>query len=86
MAKETSKDEKTAENKVEAVQEQASKKGQKVLQEPVYPVNELAANARKVFGTRQECVVAALKTAGITECTVTNAKDIVKRFLEKEVK
>lgn len=30
--------------------------------ESVYTVSELAGNARSVFGTMQECVVAALKT------------------------
>lgn len=29
--------------------------------ESVYTVSELAGNARSVFGTMQECVVAALK-------------------------
>ena len=32
--------------------------------ESVYTVSELAGNARSVFGTMQECVVAALKTDG----------------------
>lgn len=86
MAKETSKDVKTAENKVEVTQEQASKKEQKILQESVYPASELAANAKKLFNTRQECVVAALRAAGKSECTVSEAKIIVEKFLKKEVK
>ena len=56
------------------------------MQESVYPASELAANAKKVFGTRQECVAAALKAAGKTECTVTEAKEIVGKFLKREVK
>lgn len=87
MARETTKDVKAAEtleNKVEAVQ--ASKKEQKILQESVYPAGELAVNAKKVFGTRQECVMAALKAAGKMECTVFEAKEIVKKFLAKEVR
>ena len=89
MAKETSKVVETAETvetKAEVAQEPATKKGQKTLQESVYSASELAANAKKVFGTRQECVAAALKAAGKTECTVTEAKEIVGKFLKREVK
>ncbi|MDE7354602.1 MAG: hypothetical protein K2O06_16360 [Acetatifactor sp.] len=89
MAKETSKvveTAETAETKAEVAQEQATKKEQKTLQESVYSTSELAANAKKVFGTRQECVAAALKAAGKTECTVTEAKEIVGKFLKREVK
>ena len=89
MAKETSKEIRTAETtetKAEVAQEQAPDKEQKTLQESVYSASELAANAKKVFGTRQECVAAALKAAGKTECTVTEAKEIVGKFLKREVK
>lgn len=89
MAKETTKEARTAETaetKAEVAQEQAPNKEQKTLQESVYPVSELAANAKKVFETRQECVAAALKAAGKTECTVTEAKEIVEKFLKREVK
>ena len=92
MEKEASKEARAseaAESKAEAAQGQAPKRApkkmQKVSQEPAYPVNELAANAKKAFGTRQECVEAALRAAGKTECTVAEAKGIVKRFLKKEV-
>ena len=88
MAKETTKEARateTAETKVEVVQE-ASQKEQKASLESVYSASELAANAKKVFGTRQECVAAALKAAGKTECTVTEAKEIVGKFLKREVK
>ena len=88
MAKETTKEARateTAETKVEVVQE-ASQKEQKASRESVYSASELAANAKKVFGTRQECVAAALKAAGKTECTVTEAKEIVGKFLKTEVK
>lgn len=89
MAKETSKGVKTAEtaeNKVEIVQEQTSKEEQKAPQESVYSANELAANAKNVFGTRPECVAVALKAAGKMECTVTETKKIVEKFLKREVK
>lgn len=88
MAKETSKEVRTAETaetKAEVVQE-APQKEQKASQESVYSASEFAANAKKVFGTRQECVAAALKAAGKTECTVTEAKEIVGKFLKREVK
>ncbi len=88
MAKETTKEARTAETaeiKAEVAQE-APKKEQKASQESVYPASELAANAKKVFGTRQECVAAALKAAGKAECTVTEAKEIVEKFLKREVK
>lgn len=88
MAKETTKEARaaeTAETKAEVVQE-APQKEQKASQESVYSASELAANAKKVFGTRQECVAAALKAAGKTECTVTEAKEIVGEFLKREVK
>lgn len=87
MAREIKKDVKAAEaleNKEGAVQ--ASKKEQKVLQESVYPAGELAANAKKVFGTRQECVAAALRASGKTDCTVSEAKRIVEKFLNREVR
>lgn len=59
---------------------------QKAQKESVYSVKELAANARKIFNTRQECVVAALKVDGKAEYTVSEAKEIVEKFLKKEVK
>ncbi|MCX4271629.1 hypothetical protein [uncultured Acetatifactor sp.] len=84
MAKETGKSAGTAEKQAEAVQEPKNKP--KAEKESVYPVGDLAANARKIFGTRQECVSAALRAAGKTECTVSEAKAIVEKFLKKEVK
>ncbi len=89
MAKETSKDIKemeAAKSNATVVQEQAPKKEQKVFQGSVYSVNELAANAKKVFGTRQECIMAALRAAGKTECTVAETKEIVEKFLKREVR
>lgn len=89
MAKETTKETRTAEtaeSKAEAPQGQAPKKGQKALQESVYPASELAANAKEVFGTRQECVAAALRAAGKSECTVSEAKETVEKFLKREVR
>ena len=67
----------------ETVQAQIKPKGGKAA---VYSAKELAANARNIFGTRQECVMAALKAAGKAEFTVSDAKEIVEKFLKKEVK
>ena len=88
MARKAVKDAGAVENTGDTVEETmtASEEKPKAGQESVYSVNELAANARKIFGTRQECVAAALKASGKTECTVSEAKKIVEKFLKKEVK
>lgn len=86
MAKEVLKNAKGSET-VENNAESVSEKGQKAaVQQSMYSVGELAANARKLFGTRQECVMTALKSAGKTEYTVTEAKGIVEKFLKREVR
>lgn len=54
--------------------------------ESIYTAEELAENARSLFGVRTECVAAALKVAGIKECTVSKTKEIVEAFMKKEVK
>ena len=61
------------------------KKTKKTLSESMYSVSELVANAKKTFGLRQECVAAALKAAEKTECTLAEAKEIVRGFLKREV-
>lgn len=76
----------TAGDKTETAKTHMTGKGQKAANESAYPIGELAANAQKIFGTRQECVLAALKAAGRPEYTVPEAKEIVGRFLKKEVK
>ena len=75
-----------ASGEVDATQEQTPKKVQKAGKEPVYSPGEFAKNAQNLFGTRQECVAAALKTAGKSEYTVSEAKEIVQKFLKREVK
>lgn len=84
MAKETGKNAVVAEKQTEAGQE--SKNEPKAEIKSAYPVSDLAANAKKIFGTRQECVLAALRAAGKAEYTVPEAKIIVEKFLKKEVK
>ena len=84
MARETTKSATVAETAETPAE--APKSEQKVQKESVYSIKELAANARKIFGTRQECVVAALKVDGKSQYTVSEAKVIVEKFLKKEVK
>lgn len=62
---------------------QAKKKRQPA--ESIYTAKELADSAKNTFGTRKECVLAALEAAGKQKCTVSEAKKIVERFLRKEV-
>lgn len=89
MAKETQKEDKTvgmgADTEENAGGREA-KKTKPAMSEPAYPVSGFAGSARSLFGTRPECVVAALKAAGKQEYTMTEAKEIVKRFLKKEVR
>ncbi len=88
MGKEMTKDGKvteTAESKVKAEVTQIPKKEQKIVKESVYSAGELAAQAGQLFQTRQECVTAALKAVGKSVCTVSEAKEIVEKFLKKEV-
>lgn len=60
--------------------------GGKAAPEQRYEALELARNAGRLFGTRGECVEAALRAAGMRECTLKEAQETVARFLEKEVR
>lgn len=51
----------------------------------VYKAEELAAGAEEAFGTTQECVLAALRQAGIAECTKEEAEKAVKAFRGRKV-
>lgn len=53
--------------------------------EAVYTIKEFTANAGELFGTSPECVFAALRQQGITECTKAKAKEIVKAFRGRKV-
>lgn len=57
----------------------------KALTESEYTIEELADGAGNIFNTRRECVIAALKVAGVTVCTVSKAKELVGVFMKKEV-
>lgn len=54
-------------------------------QECVFSAAEIASSYR-IFGTSKPMVVAALKVAGIEKATLTEAKKIIDKFLNKEVK
>ena len=58
------------------------------IKAPVYSASELAASSEAVFGNgvMPECVSAAFFVAEKTEATREEAKNIVKRFMQKEVK
>lgn len=85
-----------AESTVDAVEEQKTDIAEdtapvqaeepKAPAESEYTIEELADGAGNIFNTRRECVVAALKVAGVTTCTVSKAKELVGAFMKKEVK
>lgn len=78
----TDTDDKAEEKAVQSEQAEQEKSEQT---ESVYTIEELSANANHLFGVRTECVVAALKAAGINECTVSKTREIVKEFMGKEI-
>lgn len=89
MSRKILRDDETAEKQETTQTQETTEKLQeklKSVKESVYSVKELSANSKKLFDTRQECVAAALKAAGKTECTVSEARKIVEKFLKKEVK
>lgn len=53
--------------------------------ESVYSAEELANN-HKIFNTYREIVVVALRQAGKKEATFAEAKSIIEKFKNKEVK
>ncbi len=52
----------------------------------MYKISELAAQARRLFGTTPEAVTAALRMAGKEAASVEEAGEIVRAFLDREVK
>ena len=59
---------------------------QKGKQVSVYASKELAEQADILFGTRPECVMAALSTVKKAEFSVEEAKELVRKFLKREVR
>lgn len=66
-----------------STKEKAPRKREAV--ETVYTAEELS-NASERFGTRKECVAAALEYYGKDKATLKEAKELVNKFLSKEVK
>jgi len=56
------------------------------VSEDTYPVEELIAASREVFGVPQECVVAALKPLKKETMTVSETRAVIEKFMKKEVK
>lgn len=58
------------------------------VKETVYPVDEFARCAKKIFGEKAnaDLVNAAFMVAGKTSATLSEAKGIVSKFMGKEVK
>ncbi len=57
-------------------------------EEAVYTMEEFAVNASKIFGknVNAACVMAAFKVNGVAKATVPKAKEMVQKFISKEVK
>jgi len=87
MAKDTVTKE-TASSKTDEKQEAVVNPtgAKRIKQESAYSVKELVANAGKLFNTMPECAAAALRAANKENITVSEAQEIVSKFLKKEVK
>ena len=57
-------------------------------QEAEYSAAEFAVSASSLFGlgATPDCVIAAFRMAGVKKTTKSKAKEIVTKFLQKEVK
>ncbi len=55
-------------------------------EESIYTNEELANHANTLFHISSDCVIAALKSAHIKECTISKAREIVNVFQRKEIK
>lgn len=69
----------------EAVEESIVEQVKKPADESVYSAAELAENY-KAFQVRREVVVVALRLAGKKTATFAEAKNIIEKFKNKEVK
>ena len=67
------------------VEEAPAAKAEKPVVESVYTAAELANN-HKIFNTSREIVVVALQLAGKNAATFAEAKNIIEKFKNKEVK
>jgi len=80
-SKELEKDTATVEEPVAVVSQPKAEP----VQESVYSAQELADN-HKAFGTYREIVVVALRQAKMEKATFSEAKKVIDRFKNKEVK
>lgn len=53
---------------------------------PQYTADELIGASEKALGVPQECAAAAFKIAGKTRLSLDEAKVVVQKFMEQEVK
>lgn len=53
--------------------------------ESVYSAAEIAAAAKGLFGYSQDIATAALRCGGVSECTLSEARRIIKVFAERKV-
>jgi hypothetical protein len=60
--------------------------GKAAVKETLYTAAELANAGRAKFGAPPEAVLTALKTAGKDKATLSEALEIVKKFMERPVK
>lgn len=77
-----------AETAPKEAEQEAAPEAVPEVKEPVYTAAEFAAAASKVFGkgTSPDLVRAAFRVAGITSATVKEAKELVEKFANREVK
>lgn len=74
-----------AEKKSNGLQKEKPASSGKPAKESVYPAADLIKSARR-FHTREECVAAALNFYGKREATIKETEELVKKFLQREVK
>ena len=72
-------------NNTKATEQAAKPVSKAVPADSVYSAAELAANNR-LFGTGREVVVVALRQAGVDSATFEEAKAILEKFKNTEVK
>lgn len=53
---------------------------------PQYTADELIAASERALGVPKECAAAAFKIAGKTSMSLDEAKTVVERFMEQEVR
>lgn len=72
----------------EKLEKKTAPKVQKKVQnqESFYTMQEFAQNSKKLFGVEREVVITAFKMENKLEATLSEAKEIVEKFMRKEIK